>query len=77
MLVHVREVYCHVKTCSLKLDLQMITKIIHVLQEAAAENVTVLLLGNKSDHEQRQVKTQQGEILAKVSVWCIHSINSF
>ncbi|XP_072238158.1 uncharacterized protein rab44 isoform X2 [Leuresthes tenuis] len=35
------------------------------IQEAAAENVTVLLLGNKSDHEQRQVKTQQGEILAK------------
>ncbi|XP_061583237.1 uncharacterized protein rab44 isoform X2 [Cololabis saira] len=35
------------------------------IQEAAAENVTVLLLGNKSDHEGRQVKTQQGDILAK------------
>ncbi|KAM4588367.1 uncharacterized protein rab44 isoform 2-T2 [Odontesthes bonariensis] len=35
------------------------------IQESAAENVTVLLLGNKSDHEQRRVKTQQGEILAK------------
>ncbi|CAG5980493.1 unnamed protein product [Menidia menidia] len=35
------------------------------IQEGAADDVTVLLLGNKSDHEQRQVKTQQGEILAK------------
>ncbi|XP_041836303.1 uncharacterized protein rab44 [Melanotaenia boesemani] len=35
------------------------------IQESAAENVTVLLLGNKSDHARRQVKTEQGEILAK------------
>lgn len=35
------------------------------IQEGAAENVTILLLGNKSDHAERQVKTQQGEILAK------------
>lgn len=35
------------------------------IQEAAAENVTILLLGNKSDHTQRQVKTEQGEVLAK------------
>ncbi|XP_028261380.1 uncharacterized protein rab44 isoform X2 [Parambassis ranga] len=35
------------------------------IQESAAENVTILLLGNKSDQAQRQVKTQQGEILAK------------
>ncbi|XP_020557097.2 uncharacterized protein rab44 isoform X1 [Oryzias latipes] len=35
------------------------------IQEAASENVTVVLVGNKSDHTQRQVKSQQGEILAK------------
>ncbi|XP_037831369.1 uncharacterized protein rab44 isoform X3 [Kryptolebias marmoratus] len=35
------------------------------IQESAAENVTVLLLGNKSDHAERQVKTEQGDILAK------------
>ncbi|XP_044025854.1 extracellular matrix-binding protein ebh isoform X2 [Siniperca chuatsi] len=35
------------------------------IQEGAAENVTILLIGNKSDHAERQVKTQQGEILAK------------
>ncbi|XP_014837583.1 PREDICTED: uncharacterized protein LOC106914910 isoform X1 [Poecilia mexicana] len=36
------------------------------IQEAAAEDVTVLLLGNKSEHAKRQVKTEQGDILAKV-----------
>lgn len=36
------------------------------LQEEAAENVTILLLGNKSDCAERQVPTQKGEILAKV-----------
>ncbi|XP_040014434.1 ras-related protein Rab-44 isoform X2 [Xiphias gladius] len=35
------------------------------IQEGAAENVTILLLGNKSDCAERQVKTQEGEILAK------------
>nr|XP_046239531.1 uncharacterized protein rab44 [Scatophagus argus]XP_046239532.1 uncharacterized protein rab44 [Scatophagus argus] len=35
------------------------------IQEGAAENVTILLLGNKSDHAERKVKTQEGEILAK------------
>ncbi|XP_043977162.1 uncharacterized protein rab44 isoform X2 [Gambusia affinis] len=35
------------------------------IQEAAAEDVTVLLLGNKSEHAKRQVKTEQGDILAK------------
>ncbi|XP_051804759.1 uncharacterized protein rab44 [Acanthochromis polyacanthus] len=35
------------------------------IQESAAEDVTVLLLGNKSDCAKRQVKTEQGEILAK------------
>uniref|UniRef100_A0A3Q0SDK6 RAB44, member RAS oncogene family n=1 Tax=Amphilophus citrinellus TaxID=61819 RepID=A0A3Q0SDK6_AMPCI len=35
------------------------------IQESAAENVIVLLLGNKNDCSQRQVKTHQGEILAK------------
>ncbi|RVE73264.1 hypothetical protein OJAV_G00047530 [Oryzias javanicus] len=35
------------------------------IQEAASENATVVLLGNKSDHTKRQVKTQQGDILAK------------
>ncbi|XP_038142291.1 titin homolog [Cyprinodon tularosa] len=35
------------------------------IQEAAAEDVTVLLLGNKSEHAKRQVKTAQGDILAK------------
>ncbi|XP_013887486.1 ras-related protein Rab-44 [Austrofundulus limnaeus] len=35
------------------------------IQESAAENVTVLLLGNKSDHAARQVKTEQGDVLAK------------
>lgn len=36
------------------------------LQEEAAENVAILLLGNKSDCAERQVPTQEGEILAKV-----------
>uniref|UniRef100_A0AAQ6IRN6 Transforming acidic coiled-coil-containing protein C-terminal domain-containing protein n=1 Tax=Anabas testudineus TaxID=64144 RepID=A0AAQ6IRN6_ANATE len=35
------------------------------IQEGAGENVTILLLGNKSDRTERQIKTQQGEILAK------------
>ncbi|XP_042363885.1 uncharacterized protein rab44 isoform X2 [Plectropomus leopardus] len=35
------------------------------IQEGAAENVTVLLVGNKSDCAERQVKTQEAEILAK------------
>ncbi|XP_026162165.1 uncharacterized protein rab44 isoform X3 [Mastacembelus armatus] len=35
------------------------------IQEGATENVTVLLLGNKSDVAERRVKTQEGEILAK------------
>ncbi|XP_029682038.1 uncharacterized protein rab44 isoform X3 [Takifugu rubripes] len=35
------------------------------IQEEAAENVTILLLGNKSDCAERQVPTQKGEILAK------------
>ncbi|XP_067359247.1 uncharacterized protein rab44 isoform X1 [Channa argus] len=35
------------------------------IQEGAPDNVTVLLLGNKSDRADRQVKTQDGEILAK------------
>uniref|UniRef100_A0A1A7XUR3 RAB44, member RAS oncogene family n=1 Tax=Iconisemion striatum TaxID=60296 RepID=A0A1A7XUR3_9TELE len=35
------------------------------IQEVAAENVSVLLLGNKSDDEQRQVKTEEGDSLAK------------
>ncbi|KAI3370025.1 hypothetical protein L3Q82_024822 [Scortum barcoo] len=35
------------------------------IQEGAAENVTIVLLGNKSDHAERRVKTQDGEILAK------------
>uniref|UniRef100_A0A3Q3E2F4 Ras-related protein Rab-37-like n=1 Tax=Labrus bergylta TaxID=56723 RepID=A0A3Q3E2F4_9LABR len=35
------------------------------IQEGAPENVTVLLLGNKSDHAERQVKTREGETLAK------------
>uniref|UniRef100_A0A3Q1FBK5 Uncharacterized LOC110947915 n=1 Tax=Acanthochromis polyacanthus TaxID=80966 RepID=A0A3Q1FBK5_9TELE len=35
------------------------------IQESAAEDVTILLLGNKSDCAKRQVKTEQGEILAK------------
>lgn len=34
-----------------------IIKIIPILQEGAAENVTILLLGNKSDRAERQVKT--------------------
>uniref|UniRef100_A0A3Q4C0Q0 RAB44, member RAS oncogene family n=1 Tax=Mola mola TaxID=94237 RepID=A0A3Q4C0Q0_MOLML len=34
------------------------------IQEEAAENVTILLLGNKSDCAEQQVKTQEGEILA-------------
>uniref|UniRef100_A0AAX7UNZ2 RAB44, member RAS oncogene family n=1 Tax=Astatotilapia calliptera TaxID=8154 RepID=A0AAX7UNZ2_ASTCA len=41
------------------------------IQESAAENVTVLLLGNKSDCSERRVKTHQGEILAKVRICCI------
>ncbi|XP_070815843.1 ras-related protein Rab-44 isoform X2 [Chaetodon trifascialis] len=35
------------------------------IQEGAPENVTILLLGNKSDRAQRAVKPQEGEILAK------------
>ncbi|XP_034537696.1 ras-related protein Rab-44 isoform X2 [Notolabrus celidotus] len=35
------------------------------IQDGAAENVTVLLLGNKSDHAERRVTTQEGETLAK------------
>uniref|UniRef100_UPI0037E7559A uncharacterized protein rab44 n=1 Tax=Semicossyphus pulcher TaxID=241346 RepID=UPI0037E7559A len=35
------------------------------IQEGAAENVTILLLGNKSDHAERRVKSQEGEALAK------------
>uniref|UniRef100_A0A3P8T1D5 RAB44, member RAS oncogene family n=1 Tax=Amphiprion percula TaxID=161767 RepID=A0A3P8T1D5_AMPPE len=35
------------------------------IQESGTEDVTVLLLGNKSDCAKRQVKTEQGEILAK------------
>lgn len=38
------------------------------MQEGAAEDVTILLLGNKSDHAKRQIKFQEGEVLAKVSV---------
>ncbi|XP_070707070.1 uncharacterized protein rab44 [Pempheris klunzingeri] len=34
------------------------------IQEGAAEDVTILLLGNKSDHAKRQVKTEQGATLA-------------
>lgn len=41
-------------------------QLISVLQEGASENVTILLLGNKSDCAERQVTTQAGEILAKV-----------
>lgn len=40
--------------------------LICILQEGATENVTILLLGNKSDCAERQVPTQEGEILAKV-----------
>ncbi|KAM7006452.1 uncharacterized protein rab44 [Tautogolabrus adspersus] len=35
------------------------------IQEGAPESVTVLLLGNKSDHVERQIKAQEGETLAK------------
>ncbi|XP_029288089.1 uncharacterized protein rab44 isoform X2 [Cottoperca gobio] len=35
------------------------------IQEGAAENVNILLVGNKSDRAERQVQTQEGEILAK------------
>ncbi|XP_041819113.1 uncharacterized protein rab44 isoform X2 [Chelmon rostratus] len=35
------------------------------IQEGAAENVTILLLGNKSDCAERVVKAEEGEILAK------------
>ncbi|XP_034725715.1 uncharacterized protein rab44 isoform X2 [Etheostoma cragini] len=35
------------------------------IQEGAAEDVTVLLVGNKSDCAERQVKTQEVEVLAK------------
>uniref|UniRef100_A0A1A8RHR0 RAB44, member RAS oncogene family n=1 Tax=Nothobranchius rachovii TaxID=451742 RepID=A0A1A8RHR0_9TELE len=38
---------------------------VNCIQEAAAEDVSVLLLGNKSDDEQRQVKTEEGDNLAK------------
>ncbi|XP_034388134.1 uncharacterized protein rab44 isoform X3 [Cyclopterus lumpus] len=35
------------------------------IQEGAAESVTILLVGNKSDRAECQVKTQEAEILAK------------
>ncbi|XP_062259018.1 uncharacterized protein rab44 isoform X2 [Platichthys flesus] len=35
------------------------------IQEAAPEDVTILLLGNKSDSGKRQVNTEEGETLAK------------
>ncbi|XP_056292957.1 uncharacterized protein rab44 isoform X2 [Pseudoliparis swirei] len=35
------------------------------IQEGAAESVTILLVGNKSDRAERQVQTQEAEILAK------------
>ncbi|XP_035517870.1 uncharacterized protein rab44 isoform X2 [Morone saxatilis] len=35
------------------------------IQEGAAENTTILLLGNKSDHAERRVQTKEAEILAK------------
>ncbi|XP_075893526.1 uncharacterized protein rab44 isoform X2 [Nelusetta ayraudi] len=35
------------------------------IQESASDNVTILMLGNKSDSGTRQVKSQDGEILAK------------
>ncbi|KAK2862045.1 hypothetical protein Q5P01_001578 [Channa striata] len=35
------------------------------IQEGAGDNVIILLIGNKSDCADRQVKTQDGEILAK------------
>ncbi|TNN84371.1 Ras-related protein Rab-44 [Liparis tanakae] len=35
------------------------------IQEGAAEGVTILLIGNKSDGAERQVQTQEAEILAK------------
>uniref|UniRef100_A0A8D3CQ67 Uncharacterized protein n=1 Tax=Scophthalmus maximus TaxID=52904 RepID=A0A8D3CQ67_SCOMX len=35
------------------------------IQEGAAEDVTIILLGNKSDCGERQVKTQEGEVLAE------------
>lgn len=38
---------------------------INCIKEGAAEDVIVLLLGNKCDHTMRQIKTQQGENLAK------------
>lgn len=45
------------------------------LQESASDNVTILMLGNKSDSGTRQVQSQDGEILAKVwRHWLITSI---
>lgn len=45
------------------------------LQESASDDVTILMLGNKSDSGTRQVKSQDGEILAKVwRHWLITSI---
>ncbi|XP_029356973.1 uncharacterized protein rab44 isoform X3 [Echeneis naucrates] len=35
------------------------------IQEGAPDDVSILLLGNKSDHPTRQVKSQEGETLAK------------
>ncbi|XP_058487104.1 uncharacterized protein rab44 [Solea solea] len=35
------------------------------IQEGAAENVTILLLGNKSDCAERQIKPEEGETLSK------------
>lgn len=33
------------------------------------ENVPVLLLGNKSDHVERHVTTEEGQNVAKVCIW--------
>ncbi|KAM7422695.1 hypothetical protein PAMA_010644 [Pampus argenteus] len=38
---------------------------VNCIKDGAMEDVTILLLGNKSDCAERQVPTQQGEILAK------------
>lgn len=36
------------------------------LQESATDNVTIVMLGNKSDSATRQVQSLDGEVLAKV-----------